>query len=161
MRTTHSRWLLILSLLFPLFTLSCSGKGTSDTEPLIKNDAAQLQGTWQVVSAKVGVNRDVVPLPDEVANRLQLLFSSDKLVLREGLSDKTATFHIDPDQNPRTLDMVHTDGPEKGKTFLAVYQLDGDNLQLCRANPGDQRPASFTPANGQMLFVLKRVSGAP
>ena len=32
---------------------------------------------------------------------------------------------------PGTIDVTHTDGPQKGETLQGIYALEGDTLKLC------------------------------
>ncbi len=45
-------------------------------------------------------------------------------------------------------------GPNKGKTFLAIYKLDGDKLVICYDLTGKARPKEFKTEPKSMLFLV-------
>jgi uncharacterized protein (TIGR03067 family) len=56
------------------------------------------------------------------------------------------------------MDLTFTEGRHFGETSLAIYELDGDTLRLCRAAPGDPRPTTFksTPGTGTAFMTYSR-----
>jgi uncharacterized protein (TIGR03067 family) len=58
------------------------------------------------------------------------------------------------------MDNTPCEGPAKGKTLSAIYEMDGDMLRLCFDNDGisENRLTEFktTPPSGLSLLVLKR-----
>lgn len=73
-------------------------------------------------------------------------------------SENAYTYKLDPSKKPMEIDLTITDGPLKGQTFPAVYQLDRDTLKLCRAQPGQKRPTEFASKKGSdtIFLTLKR-----
>src|SRR5437763_8723756 len=69
-----------------------------------------------------------------------------------------AKFTIDPSQKPKTIDYAVTEGTNKGKTQLGIYEIDGDTLKFCFAAPEKPRPAEFASKadSGHTLSVWKR-----
>jgi uncharacterized protein (TIGR03067 family) len=70
------------------------------------------------------------------------------------------TSKLDPTQKPKALDITYTDGPDKGKTFKGIYEVDGDTVKFCRAGSSDDpRPSEFKTKAGSRDFVsvYKRV----
>jgi len=57
------------------------------------------------------------------------------------------------------LDVTRSEGPRKGETVLAIYEVKGDSLRTCFAPPGRERPTGFTPkeGSGHVLRTYKRV----
>jgi uncharacterized protein (TIGR03067 family) len=57
------------------------------------------------------------------------------------------------------MDITGTDGPNKGKTFPAIYELDGDTLKVCYDLSGKERPKALKTESGTMTFLViyKRV----
>jgi uncharacterized protein (TIGR03067 family) len=123
-----------------------------------KKELAALKGTWRPVSVEV----DGMKIPEE---RLKEAFITrdetgkvkgwrgDQLVM-EGFVKK-----IDLTKKPRTIDSEITEGDNKGKTILGIYELDGDTFRVCVALPGtDERPKEFSAkaGSGCALMVYKR-----
>jgi uncharacterized protein (TIGR03067 family) len=68
------------------------------------------------------------------------------------------TIAIDTTRSPRTLDMTFTEGPERGSTSLAIYEVDGNSWKLCLGLTGKERPRGFltAPGSGHVLETLER-----
>ena len=49
-------------------------------------------------------------------------------------------------------------GPNEGKTFLAIYELKGDELRVCYDLTGKSRPAEFASKADTLLFLPLRKS---
>ena len=87
-----------------------------------------------------------------------MTFSGDTLVVRlaDGSTPIKGTFKVDPTREPKALDLTDTFGADAGKTFLAIYALEGDRLTFCAADAGQERPAEFRTRPGQDLRVSQR-----
>jgi uncharacterized protein (TIGR03067 family) len=80
-------------------------------------------------------------------------------VVSQGKSSK-GTFRLDAVPTPGTLDVTFTEGSEKGKTYLGIYELQGDNLKLCRVPAGKERPTAFVRKSGnEVLETYRRAAG--
>jgi uncharacterized protein (TIGR03067 family) len=54
------------------------------------------------------------------------------------------------------LDADGTSGPQDGRHFQGIYELQGDTLRWCVANRGRQRPQAMATDRGNYLMVLHR-----
>ncbi len=66
---------------------------------------------------------------------------------------------IDGTKKPKFIDAKVTDGENKGKTILGIYEHAGETLRVCVALPGnDERPTDFSAKTGssRALTVYKR-----
>ncbi len=120
-------------------------------------DSAKLIGIWQAVSA---IN-DGKPIPDETVKKLQLTLTKEGYKTELGsqvLFD--STYRTDPAQQPKHIDMVGTEGENKGRIAQGIYSLEGDQLTMCYTMPGRQRPAAFEsqPGSGATLVVWRRTA---
>jgi uncharacterized protein (TIGR03067 family) len=115
-----------------------------------KKDEDAIQGYWVAAEAELGGNK----LPDDQRKSIKLDLKDGKYQL--GV-DK-GTYKLDAAAKPKTIDVVGTDGPNKGKTIPAIYELDGDTLKICYELGGKGRPTEFKTAAGtkQFLVVYKR-----
>jgi uncharacterized protein (TIGR03067 family) len=114
------------------------------------------QGTWYaVLLAEDGRKGD----PEEV-KRTRLTVSGNRYTLREGDYE----FHgvltgIDPARNRGPVDFL-ADGGHHGveNRFLGIYVLEDDELSVCVAGPGRDRPAEFNSraGSGRRLYLFKR-----
>ena len=126
--------------------------------PVARGDAAadewkKLAGTWKV--EKATFNGD-----DSTA-----LFNGTVLTLEDGKfkvafagMNDVGTLTLDPDKKPKQMTIVGTDGPSKGKTMPAIYEIDGDMLKVCYALDGKEAPKEFksTAETKTLLVAYKR-----
>jgi uncharacterized protein (TIGR03067 family) len=116
---------------------------------------AGLRDTWTAVSAE----RNGAPADDIKGHRLTL--TGDRFTIRsKGKLLYQGTFRIDPSKSPETIDFTNTRGEAKGKIWLGIYLLEGDNLKICD-NADDVakgRPAAFAtePGSGLVLVMFRR-----
>ena len=88
--------------------------------------------------------------------RLELTDGKYKVTGAESPDEGTWTVY--PEMMPPGLDVTGTDGPNKGKTLLAIYDLTGDTLKICYDIEGKVSPTKFesTKENKLLLIVYKR-----
>ena len=103
-------------------------------EESARMDRERLQGKW----ISIGGRREA-----------QMSVDTDQFVLRFRNGDVySGTLTLDPTHRPQAMDMVIEEGPEqhRGKTALAIYQIDGDYLIWSPAEPGSEvRYRAFPP----------------
>ena len=56
-----------------------------------------------------------------------------------------------------TIEFVPAGGPNEGKTYKGIFQVDHDILKANFAFPGNPRPASFKAEEGQVYEVWQRL----
>jgi uncharacterized protein (TIGR03067 family) len=106
---------------------------------------AGLQGTWEA---------------EKDGKKLTLTFAKKEFTVIMNGEKVTGTFKTDGKKNPKEIDMsvVDAEGQHaayKGKTSLGIYELKGDTLRWCAAEPGmDRRPTEFTNSQGDAKFML-------
>jgi uncharacterized protein (TIGR03067 family) len=122
-------------------------------------DREFLQGTWHVVGREVEGRK----VPPHELQGARITIQGSTLTLTGPGTVSRGTFTLDVASTPRTLDMTFTEGPEKGKTWRGIYQLQGDTWKLCRSPAGKERPTDFLskPASGQVLETLQRQTEDP
>jgi uncharacterized protein (TIGR03067 family) len=124
----------------------------------VKKDRQKFEGTWRVVSLEVDGNK----AGEADARKITVINAADGqwAVEAEGKVVARGASVIDPTKKPKTVDLAVTEGEDKGKTALGIYEFSGDDTRkVCLAPPGKGRPAEFAaPAgSGHVLAVLKRV----
>lgn len=122
-----------------------------------KDDPDKLQGTWSLVSA-VRDGRDV---PDDEVSRTTLVIKGDAFTFPEDArvgTGPSGTFTIDPSRTPRAIDATPSSGPNKGETWLGIYEIAGDLYKVAFAPPGKARPTRFVsePGSGRLHSVWRR-----
>ena len=121
----------------------------------VKKEVEKLQGAWATLS----IEADGQKVTDEEKIKTRKLTTKgDKYTLKVGDETVQGTIEINPAKKPKTIDVKPDSGSNKGKTLLGIYQLEGDNLKICLAPPGKDRPAEFASnaGTGHQLVVYKR-----
>jgi uncharacterized protein (TIGR03067 family) len=120
-----------------------------------KEDGKAIQGTWVPISAELGTEK----LPEEALKDMKLTLTDGKYSVEFGKMLDKGTFTLDPGKKPASMDIEGTEGPNKGKTFPAIYELSGDSLKVCYDLAGKARPTEFKtmPKTMTFLVVYKRV----
>jgi uncharacterized protein (TIGR03067 family) len=113
-------------------------------------DGDAMQGTWLPVSAELAGEK----FPDEVRQTIKLAVEGDKYTVTVGKDVDRGTVKWDASARPKALDITGTDGPNKGKTILAIYELDGDTLRVCYDLSGKSRPTEFETKADTQLFLV-------
>ncbi len=130
-----------------------AGLLTAGGDDAVQKDRKQMAGTWQVISYEKDGNK--AP-PDQLA---KTTFSADGkfVVEHEGKTVAAGTTVIDPSKTPKHSDAVFKVGDVTSKT-KGIYEVDGDNMKICYALPGKDRPTEFSAkaGSGQVLIVYKR-----
>jgi RNA polymerase sigma factor (sigma-70 family) len=125
-------------------------------EDAAKKDLAALQGTWIAVR----IERSGKEAPAEMLKDFKVVIKGDKMTIWPGRDDRISTIKLNPSKSPKWMDNTPHEGPAKGKSLPAIYELKGDTLKMCFDNEGvsDERPREFksTPGSGLCLFVLKK-----
>lgn len=116
-----------------------------------EGDRKMLEGTWQLVEAELGGTK----LPQPSGKSLRLVLKGDRYELQGAESPDEGTVKLFSDQTPKAMDIIGDKGPNKGKTFPAIYELKGDTLRICYNLGGPDRPTAFATKKGTQLFLAK------
>jgi uncharacterized protein (TIGR03067 family) len=127
-------------------------------ENSLEQEIAKFQGVWR----QIGYERDGVRdlIDDEKDWEPRTTFKGNTFVVRnaDGSIPIQGTFKIDLTQKPKAIDFTDTHGADAGKTFLAIYSLEGDKLIFCAATEGQDRPTEFKTKMGEVLRTNQRES---
>ncbi len=66
------------------------------------------------------------------------------------------TFVSTGDGRTGNLDAEGTSGPQDGRSFLGIYEYDGEVLKWCVSNRGRQRPQTMATDRGNYLMILRQ-----
>ncbi len=135
------RWFVVLALAFPLSPVVRGADAGDD----------KMDGTWLMESAEIGGQK----FPDEIRKAAKLVIKDGKytVTIGPGESDQ-GTVKLDLKAKPKTMDITSTDGPNKGKTILAIYELNDDTMKVCYDLGGKSRPTAFKSEPGTQLFLV-------
>jgi uncharacterized protein (TIGR03067 family) len=131
--------------LFLVVSLACLSRGDD-----AKDGANSIDGTWLPSSAELGGKK----FPDEVRKTIKLVIAAGKYTVTVGKKPDQGTIKLDPSQKPKALDITGTEGPNKGKTILAIYECNDDTLRICYDLSGKGRPTEFKTKEGTRQFLV-------
>lgn len=114
-----------------------------------ENELKKLQGTWRFVTLEIGGTK----MPAESVKGAKIIVTGDRFTTVSMGATYKGTLKVDASRSPKTLDMHFTEGPEKGNTSLAIYELDGDNWKLCLGVTAKNRPTEFAAKAGSGLAL--------
>ena len=134
----------------PLFLLVVAPAAADESS---KTDLESLRGTWSIARA---IHDGRLSAPEKTKS-VKLSFAGDKLTV-QGEKGMESVFKLEPSKKPREIDVTPGSGPDKGMTLKGIYDLNGDELKLCIAKPGRDRPTEFASKEntGVILVELKR-----
>jgi uncharacterized protein (TIGR03067 family) len=135
------------TLVAAIVAVAVCGAGRADDKAADK-EGKMLEGTWQLVEGEVGGRK----FPPQVAQGIKLTLSPGKYVVMAESKDE-GTVKYFPDASPKGMEITGTAGPNKGKTFPAIYELKGDTLTVCYDLSGKARPTEFKSKPNTLLFL--------
>jgi uncharacterized protein (TIGR03067 family) len=123
-------------------------------EDAADRDRDQLVGTWQgfVVEGR-GAN------PNDGPVKIEVVITRDRITARDLRADKSlgeGTYKLDSAKKLKEIDATGSVSGRRSRTFLGIYEIEGDTLKWCADNVGKGRPAEFLSQRGQYLLILKR-----
>lgn len=132
-----------------LLVLSLAAAGADE-----KSELKALAGVWIIEKAEIDGT-------DQTA-----LFKDATLTIKEdgaydvefmGKHDKGIT-KVNPAKSPREIDITGQEGPNKDKTFPAIYEVKDNTLKVCYGLDYKTRPAKFETAKDsqRLLITYKR-----
>src|SRR6185437_12515782 len=114
------------------------------------DDAKTVQGNWKPVKAELAGE----PMPDPVLKTISLKLENGKYEVFVGDHPDRGTYTIDSTSTPKSMTVTGTEGPNQGKIFPAIYELDGDTLRICYDLSGAKRPTEFKTVAGTKLYLV-------
>lgn len=123
-------------------------------------EAKRLEGHWKGVELETEGRK----LPAEAIESLKeggWTFKGSEVTFEDANAPGKSSFKLDPGKNPKEIDLTGLDGPQKGKTILGIYKLEGKRLTICVRGVGTEekgRPTEFVTkaGSGLGLIVLER-----
>ena len=130
------RALLILAFIWSGF-LSANSHNLEDNQKTI-------EGTWVIAQAELG-GKNFAAL------------KGAKLILQAGkyeFQNDQGEYKLHQIEKMTAIDITGKQGPNEGKTYLAIYELTENTLKICYDLSGKERPKAFkTEAGTQQFFV--------
>jgi uncharacterized protein (TIGR03067 family) len=113
-------------------------------------DAQSIQGNWTPVEAELGGQ----PMDDAILKTISLKLGNGTYEVYVGDKPDKGTFKIDSSTAPKSMDVTGSEGPNQGRTFLAIYQLKDQRLCICYDLSGVSRPKEFKSKAGTKLYLV-------
>ena len=118
----------------------------------IKKDRKQIEGTWKIIAVTIDGSKET----DQNIKNFRVVNGSDgtwSFRYEDEVVSKGAST-IDPTMKPKTIDFTPTDGDDKDKQYLGIYELGETTRKLCFAPPGKERPKEFTSTEGSQIYLV-------
>jgi uncharacterized protein (TIGR03067 family) len=112
-------------------------------------DEPKIDGTWQAAKAEMAGKE----MPKKFYENLKLTLKKDEYEAVAESPDR-GTISYDTKADPKTMDIKGVEGPNKGKTILAIYELKDDTLKICYDLSGKSRPTEFKTKKDTKLFMV-------
>jgi len=71
-----------------------------------------------------------------------------------GEQTESGTYKIDTKAKPTTMDIAPSDGPQKGKTIKAIFELSGDTIKICYPLENGEQPKEFASTKDSKVFLV-------
>lgn len=114
------------------------------------DDAKFVQGNWQPTEAELAGK----PMPDAVLKSISLQLDNGQYEVLVGGNPDRGTYTLDSTTKPKSMTITGTEGPNRGKTFPAIYELQGDTLRICYDLSGANYPTEFKSIVGTLLYLV-------
>jgi uncharacterized protein (TIGR03067 family) len=112
----------------------------ADDKDAAKKELEKFQGEWKLVS-----NEDIT-----------IKFEGDKYTFSAGPQSEKGTVKLNPSKKPAHLDFDITEGDDKGKTQVGIYEWKNATLIITLAVAGEkERPAKI--GEGEVQFEFEKV----
>jgi uncharacterized protein (TIGR03067 family) len=111
-----------------------------------------LDGYWVPVGAWIA--GEVVPIAELRVARFVLQQGAWRIEDQQRQVVDRGDYRFDASTDPKRLDIVALDGPNAGRTMLAIFELHGDLLTICHDLDGAGRPEGSEPQEDQLLLMI-------
>ncbi|REK19622.1 MAG: TIGR03067 domain-containing protein [Planctomycetota bacterium] len=137
-----------------LFTCSLALLAADEVSQAEKQEIAKWQGTWKAIS----MTHDGEETPKKKLEPIKLTVEGDNYHFQNGDFHERGTYRFYPEKDPKALDIVVGEGADKGKVYLVIYKVEGDELTICLESANEKRPTEFSgeAGTGCVLEVWRR-----
>ena len=114
------------------------------------DDAKAVQGNWKPAKAELAGQ----PMSDDVLKIISLKLENGRYEVFVGDEPDRGTYSVDSATTLKGMTITGAEGPNNGKTFPAIFELNGDTLRICYDLSGAKRPAEFKTVAGTKLYLV-------
>lgn len=91
-------------------------------------------------------------MTEAVLKTISLKLDNGKYEVFVGGNPDRGTYTMDATSKPKGITITGTEGPNRGKTFPAIYELKDDTLRICYNLSGGKWPTEFKSFAGTKLY---------
>jgi uncharacterized protein (TIGR03067 family) len=141
------------SLLVVLIAAGLVTAAEKPSDEAVRKTLQKMQGTWKVIQEESEGQVATKEMNKEADVRL--VIKGDTYAVSFGGNRVVAgKLKVDPTQKPMAMDDTATEGTSKGQTMRGIFELKGDELKSCLANPGKERPKEFSAKKGAGRYYI-------
>jgi len=116
----------------------------------MNQDVQDVMGTWQALTGVLAGSN----LPEQTVSSTKLTLSETEYVVDLAGTLDRGTCTIEPHEDMIRIKIVGTDGPNEGKTYLAILErLGRDEIRIAYDLSGSSFPRSFEPTAASSSYV--------
>ena len=120
--------------------------------PALGSSTKRLEGAWLPVAAYVA--GEVLPVTELRIARLLIKDAGYQILDNQQHVVDRGELRLDA-ASAAAMDLVGLEGPNAGRTLLAIYELSNDLLSICYdMEGGAERPRSMQPEEDQVLLLI-------
>ena len=120
--------------------------------PALGSSTKRLEGAWLPVAAYVA--GEVLPVTELRIARLLITEAGYQILDHQQHVVDRGELRLDA-ASAAAMDLVGLEGPNAGRTLLAIYELSNDLLSICYdMEGGAERPRSMQPEEDQVLLLI-------
>lgn len=108
------------------------------------DDALDLIGVWVPVGLESEGTTLTADQVKSLADKLTFTITKEKITAPLGGASTEIGYTLDQKAEPKTIDTVDLNGPQKGELRQGIYELRGDVFRLCMGPHNGKRPGKFT-----------------
>lgn len=109
-----------------------------------------IEGTWVPITAELSGHA----LGEDRLVSMKLILAKQNYTMLVGKTSDQGTVILNTATHPMAMDIKGTEGPNKGRTIPAIYELAGDTLKVCYNLSGPERPTEFMTRPNTSLFLV-------
>jgi uncharacterized protein (TIGR03067 family) len=137
--------------MFPLIACLVLFAGPLLAEDESEKDLKKMAGNWAAVSMQLNGKKQ----PEATIKAIRLTIAGDKYNTVVGEERDEGTLKIDATKTPKEMDITPSQGENKGKVILCIYELKGNELKVSYAFNGTPRATDFKPGeDGKSVIML-------
>jgi uncharacterized protein (TIGR03067 family) len=111
-----------------------------------------LEGAWIPVAASISGKELLVA---ELRVKYLVFDGRDYSIIdRSNQVVDRGEYLVNDSITPRTIDIVGRDGPNAGRSMLAIFELKGDQLTVCYDLDGSKRPQNMHVDEDELLLSI-------